>query len=278
MPTESIGGVIARLRKEKGTTQEELAKYAQVSTQAVSKWENGGVPDTELLPKIADFFGVSVDTLFGRTITDYSDVESAFAKKIMDAPEAERFTVAFELCWVMECALAGFWGPNEKTIRELQEELGAQRQHSSVCRDDGFTLMCLSRRLPYFLLAPETADKDIAYFDEADYIALFHDFADKAVFDACVMLNRRESGKAFTSNLLTKNLNISQEKAEEVMGTLTKYGLVRASQIEMDDATQEIFTFLPNTPFVAMLTFAREVIKGPQSYRVFHGKRNQPFF
>ena len=64
--TEKIGSVISELRKTKGVTQEELAKYVGVSAQAVSKWENGGVPDTELLPKIADYFNISIDVLFGR--------------------------------------------------------------------------------------------------------------------------------------------------------------------------------------------------------------------
>lgn len=81
MSIEMIGKQIASMRKEKGIKQEELANYVGVSTQAVSKWENGGVPDTELLPKIADFFCVSVDSLFGRNITDYSDLQSALIKK-----------------------------------------------------------------------------------------------------------------------------------------------------------------------------------------------------
>ena len=50
MCIETIGKQIASLRKEKGIKQEELAKYVGVSTQAVSKWENGGGPDIELLP------------------------------------------------------------------------------------------------------------------------------------------------------------------------------------------------------------------------------------
>ena len=63
MSTDGIGLNILALRKQKGTTQEELARYAGVSAQAVSKWENGGVPDIELLPKIADYFEVSIDRL-----------------------------------------------------------------------------------------------------------------------------------------------------------------------------------------------------------------------
>ena len=56
MGIETMGKRIAALRKERGVKQDELASFVGVSTQAVSKWENGGAPDIELLPKIADFF------------------------------------------------------------------------------------------------------------------------------------------------------------------------------------------------------------------------------
>ena len=57
---------LQKLRKEHGVTQDTLAAHLGVSPQAVSKWENGSYPDGDLLPKIADFFGVSIDYLYGR--------------------------------------------------------------------------------------------------------------------------------------------------------------------------------------------------------------------
>ncbi len=66
-----LGNAIRRLRTERGMTQEELAAYAGVSFQAVSKWETGTTaPDISLLPKLAVFFGVRIDDLFGITDTD----------------------------------------------------------------------------------------------------------------------------------------------------------------------------------------------------------------
>ena len=60
----TIGKRIALLRKEKGLTQEELAKHMDVSPQAVSKWENDQTcPDISALPKLARLFGVTVDEL-----------------------------------------------------------------------------------------------------------------------------------------------------------------------------------------------------------------------
>lgn len=60
-----IGDNIRLLRKAKGVTQEELAEAVHVSFQAVSKWENGGAPDIDMLPALASFFGVSIDELMG---------------------------------------------------------------------------------------------------------------------------------------------------------------------------------------------------------------------
>ena len=66
---------LQRLRKERNVTQETLAAHLGVSPQAVSKWENGSYPDGDLLPKIADFFGVSIDYLYGRAKEDASTVQ-----------------------------------------------------------------------------------------------------------------------------------------------------------------------------------------------------------
>lgn len=64
----SIGEKIALLRKEKNITQTELAEYLFLTPQTVSRWEVGnGAPEIMLLPKLANFFGVSIDELFGQT-------------------------------------------------------------------------------------------------------------------------------------------------------------------------------------------------------------------
>jgi len=61
---ETLGNRIARLRKRKDITQDELAEYMGVTAQAVSKWENDiTCPDISALPKLADYFNVTVDEL-----------------------------------------------------------------------------------------------------------------------------------------------------------------------------------------------------------------------
>lgn len=57
---------IIRLRRKKGITQEELARFIGVTKASVSKWETGiSMPDILLLPVLAAFFDVTVDELLG---------------------------------------------------------------------------------------------------------------------------------------------------------------------------------------------------------------------
>ncbi len=57
---------IAQLRGTRGITQKELAQAMSISYQSVSKWECGAAyPDITMLPKLARYFGVSVDYILG---------------------------------------------------------------------------------------------------------------------------------------------------------------------------------------------------------------------
>lgn len=61
-----MGEMIRTLRRKTGKTQETLAEALGMSTQAVSRWESGGgYPDVEMIPRIANYFHVSIDELFG---------------------------------------------------------------------------------------------------------------------------------------------------------------------------------------------------------------------
>lgn len=69
MEKQSLGTVIAALRKAHGMTQLELAKKMNVTDKAVSKWERGlACPDVNSLPHLAEVLGVSVGELMQANI------------------------------------------------------------------------------------------------------------------------------------------------------------------------------------------------------------------
>ena len=61
-----IGEKIKQFRRQKDMTQEELAEQLGITYQSVSRWETGACyPDLELIPVLADVFGVTTDQLLG---------------------------------------------------------------------------------------------------------------------------------------------------------------------------------------------------------------------
>ncbi len=62
----TLGEKIKELRKRDGRKQEDLATALGVTNQAVSRWEkDGSYPDMEMIPAIANYFGITIDELFG---------------------------------------------------------------------------------------------------------------------------------------------------------------------------------------------------------------------
>ncbi len=60
-----FGNFLYTLRSEAGLSQTQLGELLGVTNKAVSKWETGSTkPHTNLIPKIAEIFGITVEELF----------------------------------------------------------------------------------------------------------------------------------------------------------------------------------------------------------------------
>lgn len=59
---------LSKIRKQKGWSQEKLAKEANISYNTLIKIERGGIDDPRIgtVIKLADALGVSIDELAGR--------------------------------------------------------------------------------------------------------------------------------------------------------------------------------------------------------------------
>ena len=82
MNAEKIGLLIYELRTRKGFTQKELAEKCNVSDKAVSKWERGdGCPDVTVFPRLAEVFGIEVETIMNGEIPFSHDVSGKTIKE-----------------------------------------------------------------------------------------------------------------------------------------------------------------------------------------------------
>ena len=84
-----IGLKIKSLRLKQGLTQEKLAERLNISSQAVSKWENNlSTPDIILLPELSIIFGVTIDELFSLTDKNHLDrIEQALENEYILSQE-----------------------------------------------------------------------------------------------------------------------------------------------------------------------------------------------
>ena len=96
----TLGERIQELRKQKGLTQNQLAKEIGVSHTQMARYEIKGVqPTADTLKKLADLFGTSIDFLVvGNTqqkaIDSIKDAELvADFKKVAQLPDEERKTI-----------------------------------------------------------------------------------------------------------------------------------------------------------------------------------------
>ena len=133
----NLGNKIRELRKKKGLTQEQLASALNISAQAVSKWEmGGGYPDMALIPVLANFFDVNLDTLFDFDITkkqekidsilaeagryfwnDLDKAEEIYRRGIEEFPSSDK--IKAELLSLYECHMRSY-GRMELTKRAVE--------------------------------------------------------------------------------------------------------------------------------------------------------------
>lgn len=129
-----ISNVIRHLRRERDITQEELAAAVGVTYQSVSRWENGqAYPDMELIPKIAQFFDISTDVLFGtdsESIGKRLDVHYQKINEVQHEPEAfyqacksayDDFPREFSFgLWLCRCYIDYNIRPYDKHLDEIR--------------------------------------------------------------------------------------------------------------------------------------------------------------
>ena len=93
-----IANRLAKLRKEKGYSQEELAEKLGLSRQAVSKWERAeSSPDTDNLICLAKLYNVSLDELL-RTEEDIESIKESVKEKEIKEKKDVKIYSYFYLC------------------------------------------------------------------------------------------------------------------------------------------------------------------------------------
>ena len=95
----NLGNIIKEQRLKRNMTQETLASALGVTSQAVSRWESGSsYPDMELISPIANFFGITIDELFG-----YHNNRDEVINGIINKIKSFNIKARLDTDWIDEC-------------------------------------------------------------------------------------------------------------------------------------------------------------------------------
>lgn len=274
----SFSSNLRRIRKQKGVTQEQLADAVGVSAQAVSKWEISSYPDAGLLPAIADFLNVTVDELFGRE----SEKETSINQKIMDylhdIPYDERAEKIFEMC---RACIMGYVGSDEYVpISKSILEATKWETHSQVTAETGWLQARLNGNLQYFFMmpSPECGYDSVLKYDEK-MVELFEFLSKPDALRAMYFLAGRSTVMLFTVTALATELDISEEKARELINGMLRFNFIWEADLNTGNGdNQKICQWLVDCNFVSFINFTRTLLYRPNSFNYQTGSRYTPFF
>ena len=265
MNVSLIGEQIAKFRRERALTQEELGRAVGVSTQAVSRWECGGAPDIALLSAIADKLGVDIDALFGREGGVKEDMAGEVRRWLLSVPEGKRMDALGRLMWDAVKAISCRWleqfdmrymerctlipdGMEEEVLLRTVLELEGEGLIFGVGAED----------MSFMSVWPRPEAGWAAYFSEMeDYRRLFRVLAEPNCLELLQYLHDEPKPRHYAARALAARLDMPVEEVGRLLEELKEVHLVRTQEVELEGGPAAVYTVHQNWAFVPFLYFTR---------------------
>ena len=289
MDRPAFGTTLQNLRKEKKITQEQLATHLGVSPQAVSKWENGSYPESDLLPAIADYFDVSIDYLYGRGGGN-DPIEVQVFRALQDAVEkepqlennvhshAETAKLMRKILWAFQISP---WATNKDYFNAPQNSIENPKTTSLILDNEFFSYMGLRVDNPFFFFMsrPENYDYIEELFKDTDGIVkLFEILSDKDNMRILIYLYTFSRESFVTAATISKALSIKREKVDKLLSALVDYSIFCKSgnlpfykiAVVGESGEETAYSTDPNFGglFIALLLMAKEYINPPAGFQM----------
>ena len=279
----SFGESLQALRKEGKVTQEQLASYLGVSAQAVSKWENGSYPEGDLIPRIADYFKVSIDYLYGREGRSES-IEQQIVKNLaaswqegtsMDEQQKKYVEKAHRILWALQL---GSWRNAVDYYDRPQHDDKSARMSSAVSLNDGYSFMRLDKdkECYVFLRRPENDLGFERWFtDTADVRKFFGKLSDLDNLKVLAFLYTLGGVELASLETVVKMTGVSEEKVTAMLDYMTnsfhtngERPIIEVQLVGSDGKSQKAYgvNMTLGGLFVGIIAMADTFVHSPQGY------------
>ena len=278
------------LRKKKGVTQEQLATYLGVSPQAVSKWENGSYPEGDLLPKISEYFEVTISYLYGQE-TEKKSFEQMVHDELYLLNEKESkengsdhgkyFEKLLDIAWAGQIAC---WKNNKYYYKRGVPEKGV-RTASVISDDAGFGYFNLNTEKQYYALVKEPEDGFMNNIKLSEELrAFFRTLSEPGVLEILFFLMSEKWNEAVSVSTLSEITGLEEEKVQKIMDKMIAVDpsgkVIACINVVKANGSEKAYSIEHSgvVPFILMLLSADSLMYPPYGYTMQIGNRSKAWF
>lgn len=252
----SFGENLAKFRKRCGLTQLQLAQKLNVTPQAVSKWEKGSYPDSELLPSISGVLGVSIDSLFDvEEVCSDIDIERIINKIIRQTPESERADLIMRIMY----AAMGAFTEYKKSKMHYPENLELET-YGEIKTDYEMSLARLNEDLKYFCFMKIPEDGIYPYVKDTELmVTIFETLADPDSIKLIYYLGSGRRNRLQSIDYLSRNTDIPKKKLQYIVDRLDRLGIMWRIAVDDSEESSIIYGYSNSTALTFMLILAQSI-------------------
>lgn len=287
-PNNTLGSNISRFREQLGLSQSELGRRLNVSSQAVSRWEHGGLPDTALLPRIAAELGCSIDALFSLNAAAPGSVEEILSGKLRQVSPDKRMEETIRYTWHMmkmngalaDSSVESFYtvaSSCENADRNPGADVRSAITKCSFLFDSGLMLSSVASDFKYVLMMQEPDKGFSACMKNLEaYRKLFSLFSREYRLEVFLLGFSLPQGRLFTQDYVCEQLQISPALAREILDELCEHRMLGCHSIQVTGSCTEAY-FCHQVPIVIpFLYFAGSIMREGKTYYLSTSLRDSP--
>ena len=151
--------------------------------------------------------------------------------------------------------------------------------NSQYFSEKGIALTCLKKSKPFFAVFPRPIENGYnkLLLTKEKQMDFAKELSNSDFYDALVLIYTRIP-TSFTQSLFVKELNITYERACEIINKFKEYDLIMTKSLELDDKKIETYELYDNPAIIGLFTFLDMIVKRPQNFYYSRCNSNGQYF
>lgn len=247
---------LVKRRKELGLTQDMLAQKLNVTSQAVSKWENSSYPDSQLLPQLAKALNTSIDALFGiKNDNAEIDILQIIHDRVQSVTPEKRSELMMQIFYAAIYA----YNPSFHLAGQMHNEYDRET-YAGLKTDYEIAIARLNSDLRYFVYLETPKNGVNSYFTNTKNMArLLYTLADEEAIRIVSYFGSGRRNKMHSVSVISRRLNIPIEKVQYVVDRLDRLGLVWRVSVDLDEGENIMYGYTHNQALPMILVLAESI-------------------